>query len=203
MRLRTLPRANPTLPLPDGSARPDEPSDAELLARLRSGETVALDHALRRYWSPLIVFLIRHTGSRETAEDMAQRTFCQLWDRRMEWRADGSLRGLLYRMARNFAISDRRHADAESRAVAVLAEWIPSSTTPLQLLESQQLRQELSAAVQALPARRREVFILRCVHDLSYREIAEVMGTSPQTVANQLSSALSTLRGTLSHLLGD
>jgi RNA polymerase sigma factor (sigma-70 family) len=49
----------------------------------------------------------------------------------------------------------------------------------------------------ALPRRRREVFLLRCVHELSYREIATIMDTSTQTVANQLSHALATLRRTL------
>jgi DNA-directed RNA polymerase specialized sigma24 family protein len=45
------------------------------------------------------------------------------------------------------------------------------------------------------------VFLLRVVHGLSYKEIAEIMGTSSQTVANQLSHALATLRHDLGHLL--
>ncbi len=53
----------------------------------------------------------------------------------------------------------------------------------------------------ALPPRRREVFVLRCVHGLSYREIAGIMDTSTQTVANQLSHALATLRVSLGSAL--
>jgi RNA polymerase sigma factor (sigma-70 family) len=52
-----------------------------------------------------------------------------------------------------------------------------------------------------MPARRREIIVLRCVHDLSYREIADVMNIAQQTVANQLSSALATLRTSLRDLL--
>ncbi len=178
------------------------PTDAELVARLRRSDTTALDLVLKRYWPPVVAYLVRIVGTRDTAEDIAQQTFCRLWDRRATWQDDGSLRGLLYRVARNLAISDRRHADAEARSAASLADVARTNPTPLQLLEDKQLRRELERAVAGLPERRREVFILRCVHDLSYKEIAEVMGTSTQTVANQLSHALASLRQTLGHLLG-
>lgn len=180
----------------------DEPTDAELVARLRRSDTAALDLVLKRYWPPVVAYLVRLVGSRDAAEDLAQQTFCRLWDRRATWQDDGSLRGLLYRVARNLAISDQRHVDAEARSAASLADVARANPTPLQLLEDKQLRGELERAVAGLPERRREVFILRCVHDLSYKEIAEVMGTSTQTVANQLSHALASLRQTLGHLLG-
>ena len=58
-------------------------------------------------------------------------------------------------------------------------------------------------AIAALSDRRREVFILSRFHGLSHGEIAETLQTSPQTVANQVSSALAELRLALSHLLHD
>jgi RNA polymerase sigma-70 factor (ECF subfamily) len=61
----------------------------------------------------------------------------------------------------------------------------------------------MEAAVLALPERRRTVFLLARFHDLSRGQIAEMMGISPQTVANQLSSALSSLRESLAPLLDE
>jgi RNA polymerase sigma-70 factor (ECF subfamily) len=55
----------------------------------------------------------------------------------------------------------------------------------------------VESAITALPERRREIFVLSRYHGLSYREIAEVLEISPQTVANQLSAALATLRESL------
>jgi RNA polymerase sigma-70 factor (ECF subfamily) len=195
----------PTLesqPLRDrASMARDESADRELVRRLRRGDSAALDIVLQRHWGPIVAYLVRLLGSRDAAEDVAQRAFCRLWERRDSWQDDGSIRGLLYRMARNFAISDRRRSDAEARSAAVHAGRQGGIATPLGLLEDQQLREELDVAIQRLPPRRREVFVLRYIHDLSYREIAEIMETSPQTVANQLSSALTTLRGALRHLL--
>lgn len=188
-------------PFPPPTPSSTAPSDRELIARLRRGDARALDLVLRRHWPPVVAYLVRLVGSRDAAEDLAQRTFCRLWERRAAWRDDGSLRGLVYRVARNLAISERRRWDAEARsAVAAVAE-LRAAQTPLELLEDRQLRQALDRAVQALPGRRREVFVLRCIHGLSHKEIAAIMGTAPQTVANQLGHALATLRLTLGHLL--
>jgi RNA polymerase sigma-70 factor (ECF subfamily) len=178
------------------SAR-DERSDIELLERLAADDTSALDGLLARYWSSLTLFIARMTGSSEAAEDAVQETFCRLWERRRSWRVEGSVSGLLYRVARNIAISDHRHLQAEDRAAAVSIDGAPRHHD-LPELPDEALRAALERAIASLPRRRREVFLLRVVHDLSYKEIAHVMGTAPQTVANQLSHALTMLREALS-----
>jgi RNA polymerase sigma-70 factor (ECF subfamily) len=180
-----------------------EVSDALLLDRIAGDDCHALDLAIQRYWRPLVGYLFRLVDTADRAEDIAQRTFCQLWDRRARWRREGSLRGLLYRVARNFALSERRRRLVEVRS-ATLQRGAPArNPTPVELLEDQQLRIALDHAIERLPRRRREVFVLRCVHDLSYKEIGEIMDISTQTVANQLSHALATLRRALDGVLDD
>lgn len=174
----------------------DQPSDATLLARLAADDASALDALLARYWLPLITFLARMTGSVEAAEDAAQETFCRLWERRRSWRIEGSVSGLVFRLARNIAISEHRHLQAEGRAAEVVSESTPAHHAAPDVPDAE-LRAALERAIAALPPRRREVFLLRVVHDLSYKEIAVAMGTSPQTVANQLSHALAFLRRAL------
>jgi RNA polymerase sigma-70 factor (ECF subfamily) len=175
-------------------------TDACLLARLHDGDVAALEALLARYWAPLVAFVARVAGPGD-AEDVVQETFCRLWEWRTAWRAEGSVRGLLYRVARNLAISRRRRDDARARAARALdGEDAPASAAADaadMALEQEELRQALDRVVGALPPRRREVFVLRCVHGLSYREIAGIMDTSTQTVANQLSHALTTLRRSL------
>ena len=85
------------------------------------------------------------------------------------------------------------------RAEHRLAEDGPAQ--PDELLEETLLQEEVAAAIADLPERRREVFVLARFHGLSYQEIADVLGVSQQTVANQMSSALSQLRELLSHRL--
>lgn len=178
-----------------------EASDHELLAKLQHGDVDALDALIQRYWSPLVAYVTRLGSTSDAAEDMVQQTFARLWERRTTWRATGSVRGLLYRIAHNLAVSEHRAERARSRADSHGAEDVTRPVSPLDALEHAELGDALNAAIRMLPPRRREVFILRCVHELSYREIAGIMRTSPQTVANQLSRALATLRTVLRPLL--
>lgn len=177
----------------------------ELLGRMRGGDADALDHALRLYWPSLVSYLERWTGSPDFAEDVAQQAFLRLWDRRAEWRLAGSVRALIFRIARNLAISEYRRLDARTRAEASYATDRPDriDPSPLDVLESRRLEAALEREIGALPERRREAFILRHIHGLSYREIAEIMGISEQTVANQLSRAVVALRRALAPLLDD
>lgn len=172
----------------------DPPSDAALLARLAAGEPGALDALLSRYWAPLVTFVTRLTGAREAAEDVVQETFYRLWERRRQWREAGSVRGLLFRLARNIAISRHRHLRAEERVVAALAGASPDRYEDAGVIGDAELREALERAIAALSPRRREVFLLRVVHGMSYKEIASILGTSTQTIANQLSHALAQLR---------
>jgi RNA polymerase sigma-70 factor (ECF subfamily) len=169
------------------------PSDAILLSRLAADDESALDALLSKYWGPLTLFITRMTGSMEAAEDAVQETFCRVWERRRTWRVEGSVSGLLFRLARNIAISEHRHLQTEERAATLASDGQPNHSN-IDELPDDELCGVLEREISALPPRRREVFLLRVVHDLSYKEIAAVMGTSPQTVANQLSSALATLR---------
>jgi len=176
-------------------------SDGDLFARLRADDTGALDVALKQHWTLVLDYIERLTTSGDAAEDIAQRTFLQLWDRRAQWRAEGSMRALLCRIARNYAISEHRRQTADERSAAAFVELTEPLAPARDALETEQLRTALDREISLLPARRREIVVLRCVHDLSYKEIAEVMNIAPQTVANQLSSALATLRTSLRELL--
>ena len=170
-------------------------SDDELLSRLRSDDARALELALARYWTLVVDYIERLTRSRDAAEDIAQRAFCQLWDRRAQWGAAGSLRALLCRIARNYAVSEHRRHLADERSAATFLELHAGSPAALQdAFDDARLRTLIDREIAKLPARRREILVLRCYHDLSYREIADIMNIAEQTVANQLSKGLATLR---------
>ena len=180
---------------------PQTISDGDLFARLRADDADALDFALKQHWVLVVDYVKRMATTADAAEDIAQRAFLQLWDRRASWRAEGSMRALLCRIARNFAISEHRRQSADERSATAFVELSAPTVPARDTVEAEQLRSALDREISLLPARRREIVVLRCVHDLSYKEIAEVMNIAPQTVANQLSSALATLRLSLRELL--
>jgi RNA polymerase sigma-70 factor (ECF subfamily) len=184
----------------------NSPEDIDLVQRIGGGDAEAMNELLRRYWSGVVEYVARFTGNRDAAKDIAQEIFLRLWQGTLTWKRTGSLRSFLYGAARNTA-RNRGRRWREVRVTSFEGTDIPleahRSPTPTDALEERELQSLFLDAVAALPRRRQEIFNLARVHGLSHREIAETMGISPQTVANQMSAALADLRRALDHLLDE
>ena len=174
----------------------DSPADIALLARILNGDANGLAALIDRHWIAVVRYSNSILHDQDLAEDVAQEVFIRLWEHRESWGLEGSVCGLLFRIARNLSLDERRRVAARERAVTHLPEQ-NQNLSPSQQLENRELRQAIEMAVDDLPVRRREVFLLVRHHGLSYREAAEVLGLSTQTVANHLSLAMVDLRESL------
>jgi RNA polymerase sigma-70 factor, ECF subfamily len=178
--------------------RSDDP-DRELMARLAAGDVDALDLLIARHWDGVAGFAARSTGDADEADDLAQEAFMALWVGRRGWTADTRPLSLLLRVVRNRIINEGRSRDVRRRSESKIRhiESARRGPDPSQSLEGREVERAFRQALDALSPRRREVFELARFQGLSYAEIAEVLGTSTQTVANQMSAALSELRSAL------
>lgn len=169
--------------------------DRSLMERIHSGDPAALDTVLVRYWAPLVSYAKRLLSDEDAAEDVVQETMLRVWRLRRQWTPTQKLRGFLYQITRNLALNERKKGRVRKGWEQKRGREPQGYTaTPIELLERTELREALDQAIEALPPRRREVFILSRYHGHKYREIAEIMDVSPQTVANQMSAALDELR---------
>lgn len=196
----------PVLPLVRKGEKQDHPTDAALMDRIRGGDERALEALVDRFWQRLEHFATGIVGSRAQAKDVVQEVFIRAWTRGASSAHPSSVAAYLYTITRNLSLNAKRSERARSRREEVGHESCTSPNKPArpdELLDAALLREEVSAAVASLPDRRREVFKLARFHGLSYHEIAAVLGISSQTVANQMSSALSELKERLSHRLDD
>ena len=182
-----------TEPVGPASASSDL-DDGALMVRVAAGDVAALDELLRRYWGPLTAYASRMLGDRDAGKDVAQSAIIRLWQRRAEWR-EGSVRGYLIRLTRNLCLDDARRNDVRARLSHTARDALsPASPTPADTLDEEELRLAVDRAIQTLPPRRREVFILAYLRGLSYHEIGEALGIAPSTVSNQLVAAVKELR---------
>src|SRR6202008_2506125 len=86
------------------------------------GAAPALTETLATLWQPLVGYLVSILHSREEAEDVAQDTFARLSNHRAKLSAEGSVRGFVYRVARNLAISAILRASSSHRAAQALRD---------------------------------------------------------------------------------
>jgi RNA polymerase sigma-70 factor (ECF subfamily) len=162
---------------------------------VRGGSPDAFQHLMDRLWVELVRFAAWELADLDAAKDVVQGAFVHVWEHRRSWIDGGSPRAYLYRIVRHRITDHQRHARVRARWVE-REEDRPHAgpPTPTDDLATAEVQRAFDQALSDLSPRRREVFSLVALRDLSHREVAEIMGISEQTVANQVSSALQAIR---------
>ncbi len=179
----------------------DEAPDRELVDRLRRGDATAFDHVYSTYHPRVFSFLLRLSGRRDTAEDLAQETWIKLAKAAPSLREDTTLAPFLFTIARNAFMSHRRWAMLDlSRIVTFGLEAMSAATsepTPETHHERARAIALLEAAMQSLPVAAREVLLLVGVEGMEQEEVAKVLGLSYDTLRQRLSRARAQLAETM------
>jgi len=175
------------------------PSDAELARRMRLGDEKALETIFRTHYPGLVGFVRRYVKTTEIAEELVQDLFLKIWSRRGSLGAIDSVKTYLFRAARNTALNHLRrrkleHEWQEKEALASTEEQGQEGDEPV---TESELAAAVRAAVDRLPPRCREVFMLSRDGGLTYGEIAKSLGISIKTVETQMGRALKALRESL------
>lgn len=173
-----------------------------LMAAIRGGSSRALGRLMDLCWEDLVRYAGRQLGDVELARDVVQEAFIQVWERRRAWRPRGSARAYLYRIVRHRVIDEKRKRGVRRR-------WVerqqlvdaPRPATPAEEFDAKVLADAFEAAAASLPERRREVFELVFQRGLGHAEAAAVLDISVQTVANQMSAALRSVRRAINESL--
>jgi RNA polymerase sigma-70 factor (ECF subfamily) len=189
-----------------GRIEPRSPSggppyaDGEWVALIRESDQVAFEALVREYADRLCAFVYGTTRDAEATEELVQDLFLWIWRHRHEWDVRGGLTTYLYRSARNRAVSYLRHETLKKRWEDEMArtgqhEFERSAAArPDEETGTAELSVAIAQAVDALPDRCRQVFMLNREHHLSYRQIAETLGISAKTVEVHMGRALAALR---------
>jgi RNA polymerase sigma-70 factor (ECF subfamily) len=190
------------------SINPIEPADVEQASRRQFRAIVA------QYYGKVYNLIYRYIGDADEAEDLTQDTFVCAFRAWSSFRGDAAVYTWLYRIAVNLSknrlkqLRRRRAAEAVSLDEPVtdeaegmgreIRDW---SLSPEKALASKELGLFLAVQVTRLPEDFKEVVILRDYGDLSYQEIAEVVGCSVKAVKSRLFRARSILRDKLRRYL--
>ncbi|WPQ64632.1 RNA polymerase sigma-70 factor [Chitinophaga sancti] len=177
------------------------PENAALQKLLQENEQLFME-TLFRNWFPFVCKTIyRIVQDTATAEDLAQDVFIKIWNRRAELQ-EVYFKAYLHKAAINMALDyvDKKkrrgvHMELGEQHEPVQAE------NPGAGMNLQQTTQHIQQAVDRLPEKCREIFILSRYEELSYKEIAATLNISVKTVENQMVTALKKLRISLQDYL--
>ncbi|MDR0259046.1 MAG: RNA polymerase sigma factor [Comamonas sp.] len=149
-----------------------------------------LGQALVVHYEELVGYVRRRFSLGEMARDVVHDAFVRLTGRRPRAMAHNPL-GLLHRMLHNLAVDDLRRRDARARHetacdMHAMPEAVCPQPRPEHIVQSRQELHCLIQAIEALPPRCREVFILHKIHGLPQAEVAQLLHISLKSVEKHL-----------------
>lgn len=175
-------------------------TEQALTALLREGDEGAFVEIYRRNWQRMYNTAYKRLKDPFQCEDLVQNIFTDIWERRTDLLI-ANLQAYLQTAVRFQVIKySTRMSDVAPFADILESSLASAIGTDDPLIENE-LLDLVKLWIAALPAKRREIFVLYYLEDLSSDQIAERIGISQKTVQNQLATATNTLRAQLSKVL--
>jgi RNA polymerase sigma-70 factor (ECF subfamily) len=179
--------------------------DATLMLRVREGDMVAFETLVERYKQPVINLLYRTLPDATEAEDLAQNVFIQVHKSAHRYEASARFSTWLFTIARNLCLNEIRRRSrhpAESldlthpenddqplRQIEDVKQFAPPDT----MLQGE-LTDKIEEAIASLPENQRTAMLLCRQDDLSYDDIAKVLGCSLSATKSLIHRARETLK---------
>ncbi|HSJ24823.1 MAG TPA: RNA polymerase sigma factor [Longimicrobiales bacterium] len=180
----------------------EEATDAEVVGRVRRGDTDAYRTLVARYQDVLYRQALGMVGEADVAADLVQATLVNAYTQLDRLRDDSNYGGWVYRMCQNRC---RDHLKSVRRRDVSLDESPPAAlASPFAAdapMERRELRRALGAALQQLNDEHREAFILKHVEERSYDEMATLLGASVPALKMRVHRAREALRCALEEVL--
>jgi RNA polymerase sigma-70 factor (ECF subfamily) len=187
-------------------------SDVALVDECRKGDNTAFDELVRRYKDRVYGVVYRFLGNREDALDVSQEVFVRAYRGIEDFRGASQVYTWLHSIAANLARNRLRDRGRKGRDKALSLEGLEATapgkmqqaastaSTPSDAAMNEEMQALLQQCLNELPDHYRLAFVLRTTEDLSYEEIADIMGCPVGTVKSRLNQARSMLRNRLKEL---
>jgi RNA polymerase sigma-70 factor (ECF subfamily) len=184
------------------------PTDEELMAAFRGGDREAFERLFDRHHLKVIRFAARMTGDAGRGEEAAQEIFLRIARAASTWEPTARFTTWMYTIARRTTLNFIRDGKDDATTVPIplgededappLQLPGPPAFEPERIVANIQVRERLERALGELPEGYRSAFLLAAGEGLSYQEVAEILGITPQAVKSRVFRAREALAGKLS-----
>ena len=182
----------------------------ELMARVAGGNQEAFEILGNRRQTSVLNLIYRFIGDRTQAKDLAQEVFLRVWQAAAGYKPKAKFTTWLYRITANLCFNELKsprrkkwlqflRSDADHE-VQIEEDFPDNSPSPEDLLLVKERSRQITDALQRLPENQRMALILKRYDDLSYQEIAQILGCSVSAVESLLVRAKRTLQEKLKNL---
>ncbi|HHY84833.1 MAG TPA: sigma-70 family RNA polymerase sigma factor [Verrucomicrobia bacterium] len=179
--------------------------DAALMLRVKQGDTAAFTELVEKYKQPVINLVYRTLHDATEAEDIAQNVFVQVYKSAHRYRITARFSTWLFTIARNLCLNEIRRRSRHP-AESIDAPTPGQQDQPPHQFEDRhtfsppddllhgELEQKIEEALNALPENQRTAILLCRQDELSYEEIAEILGCSLAATKSLIHRGRTTLK---------
>ncbi len=201
------------------AAMNDQTSERRLIEACRGGDREAFRQLFEAYQDRVWSIALHFTGDEAAARDITQQVFLKLFSSIGQFRHDAGFQTWLYRLVHNecmdewrrhrrfisfdiFKSNNSRDESIDESAIMIHGFKSYSSNSPAQEAGYSQLEisEAVKTAIKGLKPKLRITILLKYFEELSYEEMARVLGCSPGTVASRLNRGHKELARKLAHL---
>ena len=168
-------------------------SEENLVRRLSEGDEKAFKFLFDLYYRPLTVFALKYLGDVEEAKEIVQDLFVRIWLRRDALQIKFSLKMYLYQSVRNACLNFLESSKVAQRRMQEYTTPEFSNDNALENLLVAEQEELLMRAIDRLPEKCREIFLLSRMKRVPNQHIADQLNISVKTVEGQISIALKRL----------
>lgn len=174
--------------------------DAALMLRVGAGDEAALEKLIDRWKNPLMNFFYRSLGSRETSEDLAQMVFIRLYRAGPTYKPIARFSTFIFHIARRLLLNEYRRQQRKPSHATDPAE-LKSADDGRSGQRIMEIEEGFSHALRNLPEKHRTAILLFKQQELSYKEMAKVMGATESAVKTWIYRARQDLKIAMKDLL--
>ncbi|HMM11187.1 MAG TPA: RNA polymerase sigma-70 factor [Bacteroidales bacterium] len=145
-----------------------------------------------RYYKPLCAAAFTYVRNRKDAEDIVQQLFVRIWENRAAYQIDASESAYLFSALRNACLNHIRRV--QKRMQPLPAEIEETARQAMEIMLDEEKQRVLMSALNSLSDRNRQAFEMVYFENRTYRETAQALDVSVNTIKWHLKTALSSLR---------
>ncbi len=179
--------------------------DAELMLRVKRGEIDAFEALVEKYKQAVINLVYRSVGDLAEAEDVAQNVFVQAFKAASRYQPTAKFSTWLFTIARNLCLNEIRRRSrhpteslepdqAEDEGASRRQYPDSKMSGPVEEMLQTELQEKISAVLAGLPENQRTAILLFREQDMSYEDIANILGTTLSATKSLMHRARETLK---------
>lgn len=171
----------------------NQSDDEKIIAALKNSDKKAFESLFHKYY-PILCAYCHKFISQEDSEEITQDTLLWIWENRGNLPIEKNLSSYLFKSVYNKALNRLANANCRYKANTIYFEYMQNTLQDILYYKEDELIGHIREAISKLPESYRQAFVYHKFHDMTYKEIADILGISSKTVDYRIQQSMKILR---------